>query len=125
MCKNCSHSFNPFRARFARFTASACGGELNDRYHRLDVGAQLLTSARWQRRQFVRLLQALIEDRPKAIFLDALLMEGGSMIDNRYLANTVEHAGNVIVGFYFDLAAESMRIHLRTVRDRVLSSLNS
>ena len=61
---------------------------------------------RWRRLQFVRLLQVLAEERPRAVFLDALLTEGGSLVDNRYLANTVRHAGNVILGTYFDLAAE-------------------
>jgi adenylate cyclase len=82
---------------------------------------------RWRRRQFVRLLQALTEEQPRAIFLDALLLEGGSLIDNRYLANTVRHAGNVIAGFYFDLDAESA-VHrpVDSVRSRfpILSRLS-
>ena len=51
--------FNPFRARFSRFTASACGGELNERHHPLDGRAHLLTSAHRQRAIDSLALQAL------------------------------------------------------------------
>ncbi len=61
----------------------------------------------WKRREFVRMFTALNEEKPRAVFLDVLLLEGGSLVDNRFLANSVRHAGNVIAGYYFELADSS------------------
>jgi adenylate cyclase len=48
-------------------------------------------------------------DGARLVFLDVMLMRGGSGKDNRALADTVISAGNVILGYYFNLDMQSVR----------------
>jgi CHASE2 domain-containing sensor protein len=63
----------------------------------------------WPRKNFAAVISRVNEDGARLVFLDVMLMRGGSRLENRALVDTVGSAGNVILGYYFDLDTESTR----------------
>jgi len=72
----------------------------------------------WPLRYFASVIGRVNGDGARLVFLDVMLMRGGSGEDNRALADTVLSAGNVILGYYFDL-------DMRSVRNRPLDTVQN
>jgi adenylate cyclase len=64
---------------------------------------------RWPRRHFATVISRVNDDGARLVFLDVMLMRGGSGKEDRALADTVTTAGNVILGYYFNLDTSSVR----------------
>lgn len=64
---------------------------------------------RWPRRHFGSVIERVNADGARMVFLDIILMEGGSSNDNLSLAASVRNAGDVILGYYFTLDSRSRR----------------
>ncbi len=65
--------------------------------------------ARWPRRHFGSVINRVNADSARLVFLDVILMQGGSRRDNAAMSDSVRNAGNVILGYYFNLDSKSKR----------------
>ncbi len=63
----------------------------------------------WPRRHFGAVINRVNADGARLVFLDIILMQGGSRLDNLSLVAAVRSAGNVLLGYYFTLDSHNKR----------------